>query len=76
MKQYVEVIAKFDEIGRVIPLYVVFDKRNYRIDRVKNITLAASLKSGGQGVRYTCKIGGQERFLFLEENLWFIEASD
>jgi len=73
MKNFVEVIARFDEAGQIIPLYIVFNNHNYKIDKIKEIIPAASMKSGGIGLRYTCKINGQIRYLFLEDTHWFID---
>ena len=58
------------------------DGRLYAIDRVLDVRPAPSLKAGGQGQRYTVRIQGQERFLFLEgtpEGIqgrlrWFVEG--
>ena len=38
---------------------------------------AASLKAGGAGVRYRCRIQHQERYLYLEEDQrWFVEQEE
>ena len=76
MKEYLEVIAKFNINGQVIPLYIDYNKRRYKIDKIKQIIPAVSLKSGGLGLRYTCKISGQDYYLFLEEDHWFIDKKD
>ncbi len=73
MKTFVEVLTKFDLLGRIIPLTIIFNNQHFVIDKIKYITPAASLKSGGIGIRYTCMIKGQERYLFLEDNKWFID---
>ena len=76
MKQYISVTAIFDEDGNLLPLSVTwFDGRNFPIDKVTDIRYAASLKAGGAGIRYTCMIGGREKYLFLEENRWFVEQN-
>lgn len=46
----------------------------YEIDRVLDIRQAAALKVGGCGLRYTCRIRGQQTYLFLDEDRWFVEA--
>ena len=39
-----------------------------------DIRRAASLKAGGLGWRYTCRIHGQERCLYREDDgRWFVE---
>ncbi len=73
MKQYVEVVAKFDLDGRIIPIFVKIEDEKFEIDRIMDIRPAASLKSGGAGIRYTCSIMDRQSYLFLEENKWFIE---
>lgn len=73
-KTYVEVTARFDEDGKIIPIKILWqDGRIYRVDKVLNICKAASLKAGGAGIRYTCLIGNKQRYLFLEESRWFVE---
>ena len=75
MKQYVSVTATFDPDGNILPLRINWeDGRHFEIDRVTDIRYAASLKAGGAGIRYTCRIKGHERYIFLEENRWFIEC--
>lgn len=74
MKVYVEVTAVFRQDGRLTPLSFVWeDGRRYEIDRILDVTQAASLKAGGLGMRYTCRVQGRETFLFLEEDRWFME---
>ena len=74
-KVYVEVTARFDVDGNITPLSVTWeDGTVYEIDKVLDQRRAASLKVGGIGMRYTCRILGQESFLFYEEPRWFVEA--
>ena len=74
-KTYVEVMCIHDRHGFVRPLSVIWENGvKYAVDRITQVTPAASLKSGGVGMRYTCRIQNQYRYLFLEENnKWFIE---
>ncbi|WRS28891.1 hypothetical protein U6B65_01390 [Oscillospiraceae bacterium MB08-C2-2] len=61
----------------MLPLVIQWeDGREFKIDRILDVRLAASLKAGGCGIRYTCRISGQQRYLFLEENRWFVEGKD
>lgn len=77
MKQYINVTAQFDEEGNITPLYITWeDGRKFPIDRVTDIRRAASLKAGGAGIRYTCRIGGKEKYIFLEENRWFLDRKE
>lgn len=74
-KVYVEVIARFDTEGNITPLSVKWeDGTVYEIDKVIDKRRAASLKAGGIGMRYTCRILNQQSYLFYEEPRWFVEA--
>lgn len=73
-KTYVEVTARFDSSGGVIPLSITWtDGRTFEIDRVLDIRKAASLKVGGLGTRYLCEISGSKTFLWFEGPAWFVE---
>ena len=73
-KKYVEVTARFDTDGRVFPLKILWeDGSSYFRDKILDVRPAASLKAGGAGIRYTCRINMTEKFLFLEESRWFVE---
>lgn len=73
-KRYVDVLAEFKTDNQIIPLSIIGkDGHIFKIDKITNICKAASLKSGGAGIRYSCFIGGKEFYLFLEENRWFLE---
>ncbi len=73
-KKFVEVVAYYDTEGNISPLIIHWDDGSeYEIDRITDVTKSASLKHGGAGIRYTCRIHGQMRYLFLDDNKWFIE---
>lgn len=72
-KHYTTVKAIFDTDGKITPISMMYDDMEFEIDRIKDIRPAASLKSGGAGIRYTCMIDGKATYLFLEENKWFYE---
>lgn len=73
----IEVDAHFDEEGKIFPLAVLWgDGRRFEIDRILDIRQAASLKAGGQGVRYTCRILGKIRYLWFENPTWFVEGKE
>ena len=77
MKKYVDMIVQYTEDGQIIPLAIRWSPDQlYEIDRVLDVRQAASLRAGGTGIRYLCRIKGQERFIWLEENKWFVEAKD
>ena len=64
MKKYIKVTATFDCDGNLLPEYIYWnDDKKYAIDRITDI-------------RYTCRILGRERYLYLEENRWFVDAKE
>lgn len=74
-KVYVSVVARFTENGSIVPMSVIWENGIvYEIDRVLDVRPRASLKAGGAGLRFTCRIKGQVTFLYLEEDRWFVEA--
>lgn len=74
-KQYVEVIARFDEDGAITPLSITWeDGRTFEIDRILDRRHAASLKVGGTGMRYLIRIGNATTYLFHEDPRWYVEA--
>ena len=80
-KIYVEVNANHMKNGSVFPCYIVWaDGQRYDIDKVISVCPAASLKGGGVGLRYTVRIQGKVRFMYLEEDngihRWFLERRE
>lgn len=74
MKINLEVNADFDLDGNIQPRAITWeDVRVFEIDRVLDVRRAASLKAGGLGIRYICRICGREVKLFNDEGRWFIE---
>ncbi len=77
MKKYVNVVAVFDTDGNIRPIKILWsDELTLEIDSISGICRAASLKAGGAGLRYACRIHGQQRYLFYENGAWFVEAKD
>ena len=75
-KAYVGVLARIDTEGQLTPLEIMWeDGTRYTIDRVLDVHRAVSQMTGGIGVRYTCRIGGRETYLFYEDvfGKWFME---
>lgn len=72
-KHYTEVKALFDKEGNIIPLFMIYEDTEYEIDKITDVRPAASLKSGGAGIRYTCMVDGKPTYLFLEDTKWFYE---
>lgn len=74
-KVFVSVLALHDPEGRIKPLSITWtDGRKYEIDRVIDVRQAPSLKGGGLGIRYTCRVHGKEFYLFEDEGRWFVET--
>lgn len=75
-KVYVDVMAEFTKEGMLVPRSIKWeDGSRYEISKIKDCRRAASLKAGGAGMRYTCIICGQEKYLFYEDNnMWFVEG--
>ena len=77
-KVYIEVNEDRMVNGAIFPRSFVWeDGRRYIVDKVISVCPAASLKAGGAGWRYTVRVRGRKRFLFLEEEngvgRWFVE---
>ena len=78
-KDYVTVVARHELGGRIRPVaYQLPGGSPVKIDCISDERQAASLKSGGQGMRYTCQVTVDEVqsdvYLFHDEELWFMEA--
>lgn len=74
-KIYVSVRADHLLSGRIRPLmFRAKDGSVVRIDRILDEREAPSLKAGGQGMRYTCRVGEKQLYLFHDDVYWFIEA--
>ena len=68
-KVYVDVFALMRQDGMLLPKGFIWeDGAKYKIDRVRHAAPAASMKVGGRGIRYTVVIGGQEQYLYREED--------
>jgi hypothetical protein len=74
-KKYVDMIVRYYPDGTIMPLALWWaDGMLFKIDKVLDVRPAASLKAGGAGIRYTCRIQGHEKYIWLEETRWFVEA--
>ena len=76
-KKYVEVISATRTEGKVTPLTIVWETGvHYHIDKVLDARQAHSLKTGGTGMRYTVRVGGQTTYLWYDtyRGKWFVEA--
>lgn len=74
-RKYIPVVVRFDENGKMRPLLIEFDQENqYLVDKVLDVRRAACESAGGVGDRYTCRIHGQEAYLWFEKGRWFVAA--
>lgn len=74
-KRYVEVVVDVSAEGVVTPLIIVWDTGvRYHVDKVLDRRQAHSRRTGGTGMRYTVRVGGQETYLWCEGQRWFVEA--
>ena len=75
VREYVKVRADFTIDGRLVPLkFRSEDGLPQVIDRIIDVRPAPSLKAGGQGTRYTCRVGDRLIYLFNDRNRWFTET--
>lgn len=73
-KVFVEVIAKHDTQGNIRPLSIKWeDGRVFEVDKLLDVRQASSLKAGGMGMRYTCRICNKQVYLFCDQGKWFME---
>lgn len=72
-KKFLKVIAEHRPDGSIRPLKIEYKDHWYELDRLIDVRMAASLKAGGQGLRYTCKIAGKKVYLFCDEGYWFLD---
>lgn len=83
IKTYVQVNVDFADDGRMRPISVLWeDGHIFEIDRVLDVRPAAAARAGGQGDRYTIRMGDNITYLFFEHNVdekshvlgrWFVE---
>lgn len=74
MKINLQVNADFDLDGNIRLRAITWeDGRVFEIDRVLDVRRAASLKAGGLGIRYICRIRGKTVNLYNDEGHWFME---
>lgn len=76
-KVKIKVLIEIDEEGQGRPRSLTWeDGRQFVIDRVLDVRPAVALKTGGSGLRYTCRISGREVYLFEDRGKWFMEGRD
>ena len=68
VKKFVPVIAKFEKDGKIIPMKILWeDGREFDIDFIFDIRHRSSLKVGGQGIRYLCRIKNKDVYVYYEK---------
>ena len=76
-RTYVRVMLDADENGLITPVSLMMRGIRMDIDRVLERRQARATKTGGQGMRYTVRIGSRQAFLFQDdERRWFMEEDD
>lgn len=75
-KIYIDVLAEFTKDGILRPKEIIWeDGRHFEVDKILDTRRVASLKAGGVGIRYTCRINGRDKYIYYEENnRWFVEG--
>ena len=74
MIKYISVIAEMSTDGIPKPLEIIWETgQHFSIDKILDIRKKASTKGGGAGLRFFVSIKGQNRYLFLKDDKWFIE---
>lgn len=73
--EYIDVLVKFNTQGDFEPVKIKLkNNKTYLVDRVYRKDIRKSLKVGGQGLRFYCRISGKDVYLFFDENKWFLEG--
>ncbi len=74
-KKYIDVVVLHSKHGTISPVFIIWeDGTKYSVEKILQVIPKSSLKVNGDGIRYTCKIHGKIRYLFFEQNKWFIET--
>jgi hypothetical protein len=72
-KKYLNVIALFKE-GKIYPQAIIWDDgKKYEIDKILDAKKVAAFNVGGVGTRYTCRIRNKSIYIWLDDNIWFME---
>lgn len=74
MKNYVRVLALYNEEGDIRPVKMEWEERWLDVDRVLDIRPAASLRSGAPGCATPAALRCAHLFV-LEETKWFFELA-
>ena len=73
-RRRVEVVHSTSVAGEKTPLEIVWeDGRRFRVDRVLDRRMARSLRSGGEGVRFTVLVGRTVTHLWYDGTYWSVD---
>lgn len=73
----VKVRADFLPDGTLRPIkFKGPDDQVYVIDRILDVRNAASYGGGGQGIRYTVRVGEQVLYLFYNSQVWWVDKEN
>lgn len=76
-RMYVQVMVIYDEQGQATPQQLTLRGKTYWVDRLLERRQAVATKAGGQGMRYTLRIGSSQAYLFRDDqDRWFVEEKD
>ena len=76
-RAYVRVLLEVDEGGGAKPMRIYWaDGRCFDVDRLEDVRRAPASRTGGQGLRYTCRVHGRQVYLYEDGGRWFVEAKD
>lgn len=76
IKIYVAVTLFVDEQGKAFPLSVMYEGKEYAVDKITDVRQTSPYHVGGLITkRYDCVILGKIRSIYLETTgRWFVEA--
>ena len=75
MRHYVQVLALCRTDGCVTPLTIIWDDgRHFDVDVVEDARRARCDRTHGFAVRYAVLIKGHRRYLFHDDQGWFVEC--
>ena len=75
--EYIGVMCEHMPNGTLRPVFFRTEESDWiPIDRVTDVRRAASLKHGGQGMRYSCYVCDRLIYLFHDREYWFSEIPE
>ncbi|MDO4501678.1 MAG: hypothetical protein Q4D06_00700 [Coriobacteriia bacterium] len=77
VRHYVEVLALCRTDGHIMPVTIIWDDgRRFDVDVVEDARRARCDHTHGFAIRYAVLIKGRRRYLFHDEQGWFVELLD